>query len=226
MHENHRSRLKKRFIAEGLDSFEDHNKLELLLFYALPRCDTNEIAHDLINNFGSLRNVFDAEISELVKISGISEHSAILIKMIPALARHYIKYDDLADEIYDSIEKIGQYFIRRYVGITTETVMIMLLDNSNRLIKYVDAGQGIINSTDVPIRKIVQSALDNNASSVVLAHNHPNGTTVPSNDDINATFKLSDILDSLGITLLEHIVVAGNDFRPIVNSMMFNVSDI
>ena len=89
LHEGHRQRLKERFIKNGLSDFEDHNVLELLLFYSVPRSDTNELGHKLLKKFGSLSNVFDAPVDELCKVEGIGLHSATLIKLIPELCNLY-----------------------------------------------------------------------------------------------------------------------------------------
>lgn len=106
-HEGHRERLKNRFLTSSLDNFEPHNILELLLFYSIPRQDTNEIAHALLDRFGSLKGVFDADFSELIKIKGIKENSATLIKLIPQISRAYMFEEINKEKIFDHIDKVG-----------------------------------------------------------------------------------------------------------------------
>ena len=106
-HEGHRQRLKDTFLKTSLDTFQPHNILELLLFYSIPRQDTNEIAHELINHFGSLKNVFDADYEELIRVKGIKENSAVLIKMIPQLAKIYLSNKPEERELFDSFQKVG-----------------------------------------------------------------------------------------------------------------------
>ena len=117
MHKDHRNRLKNRFLAEGLDHFEPHNVLELLLFYGIPQKDTNELAHTLINRFGSLEKVFDAPFQDLLTVPGIKEHSATLIKLIPALARVYSVEKNKSGDALSNVDAWGQYFVNRYIGI-------------------------------------------------------------------------------------------------------------
>ena len=107
-HEGHRQRLKNRFLTEGLDSFETHNILELLLFYSIPQRDTNGIAHKLLDTFGSLKGVFEADFEELIKIDGIKENTATLLKLIPEVARAYFHEEMDEQKIFDTAEKIGK----------------------------------------------------------------------------------------------------------------------
>ena len=130
MHEHHRKRMKERFLREGIENFEPHNVLELLLFYSIPQKDTNEIAHRLINRFGSLSAVFEASFSELIEIDGIKEHSATLIKLIPALAQRYVsEANSFSGSFIPTIEEAGKYFKAKYIGATKEIVYLLLLDN-------------------------------------------------------------------------------------------------
>ena len=212
-HEGHRERLKNRFLSGGLDNFEPHNILELLLFYSIPRQDTNEIAHALIDRFGSIKGVFDADFSELIKVKGIKENSATLIKLIPQLARAYVT-DDKVDEsqIFDHADKIGEYFVKKFIGETNEVVYIMLLDNSWRLIKCEKIFEGSVNSSLVDKRVLVEAVVCNRATSLIIAHNHPNGLPVPSEEDIETTGAFVSLFPSIGINFLEHFVIAGNQY--------------
>ena len=217
MHENHRERVKQRFLASGLDDFAPHNVLELLLFYAIPQKDTNELAHSLMERFGSLDKVFDAPIEELKKIRGISEHSATLIKLIPALARRYTVEKNKKDTVFNDVDTMGNYFVSKYIGITVETVLLLSLDNKFNAIDCAVIHEGSVNSCEITVRRLAEIAFKNNASMVVLAHNHPDGLAIPSSADLFTTQQLKTALNLLGIKMLAHIVVAGEDYTNIMD---------
>ena len=221
LHEGHRQRLKERFIKNGLSDFEDHNVLELLLFYSVPRSDTNELGHKLLKKFGSLSNVFDAPVDELCKVEGIGLHSATLIKLIPELCNLY--YVDKTEKVtvVSSTNMAGRYFVPRFMGKTVEEVHIMLLDDKKKVIKCEMISKGTVNASAVSIRKIAAEALNSNATGVVLAHNHPGGIALPSASDIAVTRKIYRALKLMDIQLCDHIVVSDGDFVSMLDSGMF-----
>lgn len=221
VHDGHRKRLKRRFLSEGLDSFEDHNILEMLLFYALPRSDTNEIAHRLLEQFKSLSGVFDAPLEELCKIKGISEHSATLIKLIPRLtsAYHTDKSKDI--KIISSTNAAGKFFVPRFYGKANEEVHVMLLDDKKKVIKCEKVFEGTVNSTPITVKKVVAMAVNSNATGVILAHNHPGGIALPSKSDLRATEKIYRALELINIQLCDHIIVADDDFVSLADSGNF-----
>lgn len=212
MHKDHRSRVKNRFLTEGLDHFEPHNILELLLFYAIPQKDTNELAHTLINRFGSLENVFDASFQDLLTVPGIKEHSATLIKMIPALARIYSIEKNKAGDALCDVDAWGKYFVSRYVGVDVETVFLLLLDNKFNVIDCVKLHEGSVNSSAVNIRKMTEIIFLRKAPMAVLAHNHPSGLPIPSAADITLTMDLYRAFQMLDVKFLGHILVAGDQY--------------
>ena len=216
MHKDHRKHTKDRFLSEGLDSFEPHNVLELLLFYSIPQKDTNETAHMLINRFGSLSAVFDAPYDDLLTVPGISEHSATLIKLIPAISRSYAMEKNSKVTKLSSIEDIGKYLVARYLGVTEETVLLLLLDNKFGLIDCVKVHEGSVNSSAITMRKLIETALFKRASMVVLAHNHPSGVALPSSDDLFTTQQVKRAFDLVEIGMLAHIIVAGDTFTNIL----------
>ena len=216
MHKDHRKHKKDRFLSEGLDSFEPHNVLELLLFYSIPQKDTNETAHMLINRFGSLSAVFDAPYDDLLTVPGISEHSATLIKLIPAISRRYAMEKNSKVTKLSSIEDIGKYLVARYLGVTEETVLLLLLDNKFGLIDCVKVHEGSVNSSAITMRKLIETALFKRASMVVLAHNHPSGVALPSSDDLFTTQQVKRAFDLVEIGVLAHIIVAGDTFTNIL----------
>ena len=217
MHENHRDRTKKRFLTESLENFEPHNILDLLLFCSIPQKDTNEIAHLLIERFGSLSGVFDASFEDLVRVPGIKEHSATLIKMIPELSRKYMLEKNQKNEPLSDMDKIGNYLVHYYIGINIETGVLLLLDNKFNVIELVKIHEGSVNSSAITMRRLLETALFKRASMAVLAHNHPSGVAIPSSDDIFTTREVKRAFDLLEINLLGHIIVAGDSFVDIMH---------
>lgn len=217
VHEGHRQRLKNRFLESGFDSFETHNILEMLLFYSVPRKDTNDMGHELLNKFGSLKGVFDAPVEELIKVKGVTENSAVLIKMIPAIAREYLVAKHLDSKVFDTAEKVASYFLDKYFGETKELVYAMLLNSNFELIDVVPVSSGTSTSVQVHPRPIADLVVKHNASMVILAHNHPNGNVCPSMDDIQTTTNLLNVFEPLDIALLEHFVIAGDEYYPIIH---------
>ena len=221
VHDGHRQRLKSRFLQQGLGGFEDHNILELLLFYSLPRADTNEIAHDLLNQFGSLSGVFDAPVDSLCKVKGVSTHTASLIKLIPELISIYHS-DKLKDtQIINSTNRAGEFFKPRFYGKKNEEVHVMLLDDKKKMIRCEKAFEGTVNTTPITVKKIVSLVLDSNATGVILAHNHPGGVALPSHRDIVSTEKIYKALELINVKLCDHIIVADDDYVSMADSGEF-----
>jgi len=214
VHGGHRARVKERFLRDGLDGFEKHNVLELLLFYALPQRDTNPIAHALINRFGSVRGVLEASVEDLCTIDGISEHSATLLKLMPAVWR-YAASEVERGERFESLNKLGRKLVTCYAGLTVETILLVLLDNSGRILEIVKVGEGSVNQVRMETRKLIEHAIRTNASMAVLAHNHPNGNAVPSTDDISTTEAVAKAFEAIHVEFIDHLVIAGDRFEPI-----------
>ncbi len=219
VHSNHRLRLKNRFLIQGLDSYDQHNVLELLLFYALPQKDTNEIAHELIKMFGSLTDVFDAPFEELVKINGVKEHTATLIKLIPGLSRLYFQGKSDFTGKYMDYDKIGEGLVARYIGRYNETVMAVFFNSRAQAIDTIILHEGSINSVAFSARTIVEYVIQKNASYVVLSHNHPRGLPIASGEDLATTKQIEMLLNQINVTLLEHYIIAGDTYSGIFKTM-------
>lgn len=217
MHEQHRERLKARFLRDGLEGFEPHNVIELLLFYSVPRRDTNPIAHRLIDRFGSVAGVLEADYDELIKVDGVGEHSASLIKLIPMLARRYMSEINFEDGCLDTAQKLGDFFVSKYLGETSETVYALFLSSSYNVLGCELLHRGSVNSSFITSRALIENALSYNASMVVLAHNHPGGVAVPSSDDIRTTVTMSEALSVVDVRLIEHFIIAGNRYMPVLS---------
>ncbi len=220
IHRGHRARMKEKFLAQGLESFQDHNVLELLLFYAVPRADTNPIAHRLLDRFGSLAAVFDAPIRELEKVEGVGKNAAVLIKLVPQLQRRYLtsKIDWDMQDVISSTEDMGAYLLPRFLPEKTEVVMLVCMDAKHKVLNCSRIAEGDAACAPVSVRKIVSLALQYNAVCAVLAHNHTCGIALPSHDDVAVTLRVRDALAEVDVELLDHIVVAGDDFVSLYES--------
>lgn len=220
VHNGHRARLKDRFLSCGLDAFQEHEMLELLLIFAIPQVDVNPLAHKLINAFGSLAGVLNAPFCELVNIEGIGTHSATLIHLMPQLCRKYLTEHSL-ETILDSSEKTGNYLLPRFIGLNVETVFLVSLDSKSMVLGTDLIHSGSIHTAEASSRKIVQTALRHNATSVVLAHNHPGGIATPSQQDLASTRAIKSALLAVEVLMLDHIIIAGNDFVSLADSGFF-----
>ena len=218
IHKGHRERLKQRFLEEGLDNFTDIQVLEMLLFYAIPRSDTNPIAHALLDRFGSLAQVLEADVEELKKVPGIKDHAATLLALVIDLCRYYQVNSSRQTEILTTLDACGKYLVPRFFGRTKETIFLLCLDAKCKVLCCKEIGEGSVNTASISVRKVVETALAANATTVVLAHNHPSGIAVPSNEDIQTTRRIAAALSAVEIHLADHIVVADGDYVSMVQS--------
>ncbi len=220
IHDGHRERLKNKLLEQGLDVFDDHTVLELLLFYAMPRMDTNPLAHELLNKFGSLEAVFEAPVEELSKTNGIGENTVTLLKLIPEVSRRYAIDKNKSDNILDTTKKAGDFLVARYMYERDEVVYVICLDSKCGVICCKELARGVANSATISIRKIAELALSKNATSLIIAHNHTCGLALPSMEDELTTKRIRAALDSIGISLNDHIIVASDDYVSMADSGM------
>lgn len=218
IHENHRSRMKNRFREHGLDSFTDIQVLEMLLFYVIPRKDTNPIAHALLDRFQSLSLVLDAPVEALEKVEGIGREAALFLKLIPAAAKYYMVDGAKSDVVLDSLYKCGKYLENFFIGSRVEKVYLLCLDAKCKVISCVEVCEGSVNSVGLSVRKVVEKALAAKATSVILAHNHPSGVAVPSPEDMQTTKRIAAGLQAVEISLVDHIIVADGDHVSMASS--------
>lgn len=210
-HSGHRERMRQKFLKQGsLENFEEHEILELLLFYAIPRKNTNDIAHALIDRFGSLAKVFDADIEVLQEVDGISKNSAIFIKLMPQMCNRYFNAES-STLTFKSTHDFIQFGINQYIGKTKEVLKGLYLNSDNCYVACDTFGD-ISNPTVViaSANRIIERATKYDSNHLVLFHNHPSGDCTPSKEDIITTKRLSQILSSVNITLLDHIIVSKN----------------
>ena len=206
-HTNHRERMRQRFLEHGLDNFADHEVLELLLFYAIPRGDVNPLAHRLLDTFGSLANVLEAETPDLCRVEGMGDKTAAFLHMLPPMFRRY-QTSKIQGTTYDTTEKIAEYLVKYYIGRPREQLSAVLMDNQCRLIRICDIAEGSATSVKIDLRKLLQCILQYNAADVVLAHNHPRGMCNPSRADIVQTSTIREMLKNIDVRLVDHIIIA------------------
>lgn len=211
-HQGHRQRLKARVISEGIDSFEDHQILELLLFYAIPMKDTNALAHRLIGHYGSLAGVFDANPRDLSALVGVTENTALLLSLIPALARRYQQGKLAPKAVLGSTTAAGEYAQTLFTGRLNEAFYVICLDSQNKVNQATLLHEGTINEAPVYPRLIVETALRHQAASIILAHNHPGGSQRPSQADLDVTRRIRQATEAIAIPVVDHIIVAGDGY--------------
>ncbi len=223
MHTNdgHRQRVKDRFLAEGLDNFDEVHVLELLLFYCIPRKDTKSIARALLDHFGSLPLVLEAKPEELQQIEGVGEGVATFLNLIPAAGRYYQVQRMQDAGPLETLEQYGKLLQAQFIGRYNETVFLLCMDAKRKMLCCRLVGEGDINSANIPVRKMVQIALAVNASTVILAHNHPSGLALPSSEDIATTERVAAALSAMGIVLADHVIVADNDYVSLMQSGIY-----
>lgn len=219
-HKGHRLRLRKQYRKNGIESLLPHQCLELLLFYSIPRSDTNAIAHNLLDTFGSLSGVFNASFEELKTVEGVGDNTATLIKFIPQL------YSEYASSVYSAAalgnqEEMCKFFISQFYGLNVEVLRIACLDDNMKIKSNMKLATGSGDSVEFDIRKIVDVVLHSGCSKCIIAHNHPHNDSAPSQEDIRFTNELKDILASMGITLVEHVIVGNDGARSIINNYIW-----
>lgn len=208
MHAGHRERMKQRFRETGLKGFDDVNVLELMLFYVIPRQDTNPIAHALINHFGSLQDVIDAPYEELLKVKGVGENTATFLQLIPAVCKRYTRDKQRRKAAYTSLQDMADFVIPLFSFDMEETLFMICLDAGNHITYCEPISHGNLDSIMIEPRDVVQKAMNRRATRVVLAHNHPSGIPSPSLSDVSLTQTLKEALLLFNIELMDHFIVA------------------
>ena len=199
----------------------DATALVLVLRHIMPTDRAKDTADTLIRRFYDIAGVLDAEEDELASVCG--KESAELLKEVRFLFERYVdRKTNVAGECYDNIEKLGRYLVGRYAAVECECVLLLLLDNSYRLICEETVCEGSVNSARISPKALCSLAKERGASAAVLSHNHPHGIALPSQDDVSTTASLSAIFESEGIPLLEHILVAGDEYTPIIYTKLGN----
>ncbi|MBQ8611006.1 MAG: RadC family protein [Oscillospiraceae bacterium] len=210
VHDGHRARVRQRVLREGLSHLEPHNVLEILLFFSIPRGDTNELAHRILDRYnGDLAAVTSAPVEELLTIEGVGENTAFMLKMIPEIAAYYRKSLVKDGVLLDSTEAIREYMVPKFYGKTREELHFITLDGEMRPISDTVISTGSATSSTVDIKRMVEIAISSRATWCMMAHNHPSGMIRPSQRDASATKEAATALRLVGVGLTDHLIIAG-----------------
>ncbi len=206
VHAGHRQRMRQRFAETGLNGFQEHEILEMLLFYVIPRRNTNPLAHCLLNTFGSIRNVMQASDRELRSIDGVNDQVISMLRFIYAFMMRYADEEESIDSMA-SYDEACRFFERELRGKRHEMLQVAFLDKKLRLMRVEVLVEGSGDSIQIPTKLLIERCVEIGSSTIILAHNHPNGAADASSEDIAATHRLMDILDHAGIRLIDHVIV-------------------
>lgn len=209
-HKEHRKNVRKRYIEAGLDSFPEHNILEMLLFFGIPFKDTNVLAHDLMEKFGSFSGVLEADYADLINVKGMTENAACLLTMILPVVKKYQDDKLSKTKVLETTEDIVKYISPKFIDTVNEKVFVICFDSKNKLICTRQLGEGDLSEAQFELKKLASIVLETKASKVVLVHNHPNLIALPSIEDVEATKTAFNFLASLKVILADHIIVAKN----------------
>ncbi len=212
MHEGHRERLREKYLKNGIDSFEDHEILELLLFYSIPRKNTNETAHELIDKYGSLKAVLEADPYDLLSQEGIGKQTPALFRLVVDIAKKYLADNGSKKQTILSSKQAGEYCMHLFLGEKEEKVYIVCLNRQYKVIHSELISQGSVSQAVIFSDKAAKAALRHNAFYVLLTHNHPGGSKKPSANDVETTERLKATFEALGKVMIDHIIVGENGY--------------
>ncbi len=221
IHAQHRQRVKDKFRKYGLQGMAPHEVLELLLFFSVPQKDTNPLAHKLIDTFGSLKGVLDAPFEALLQVDGVGEHTATLLKLMVPLLRTYQADTGRSKVALQNTDDTGAYLTGKYFGYRHEMVSIICLDAACNVLAFEEVCQGGITGADFSLRRIIELVIRHTAAYVILAHNHPSSLAIPSDSDIQTTAEVARALRTVGVRLIDHIIIAPDDYVSMRDSRAF-----
>lgn len=212
VHTGHRQRMRERFEKTGLDKFDKHEVLELLLYHCVPRINTNEMAHRLIDRFKTVDRVLQASKEELISVDGVGESTALYLSLLNQTIRYVGIERSTAVDVLEDTQAYVRYLINYFSGVTNEQVYLLCLDAKRMVLGNYLISDGSVTSSNIPIRVVMQKVLSTNAVYAILAHNHPGGLAIPSYEDEEATMYVKTVLESVGVVLLDHIIVSNQDY--------------
>ena len=213
IHGGHRQRMRERLKTSGVSSFADHELLEMLLYNIFPRKDTNETAHKILDEFGgSLELLLNADPADLERRCGLNGNAAVLFSIVAELGKRSVYGKFKEKMLINSSEIAGNYVKFLLSHEKRECFYAICLDAKSRLISPVLISMGTVNETHVYIRSIVEAAVKFNASSIIVAHNHPGGSLVPSSEDVSTTANIVKAMNMIDVYVADHIIVCGNEY--------------
>ena len=217
-HTGHRERMKAEFLARGLEGWPDHRVLELLLFYTIPQGDVNDLAHELVERFGSLAGVLDASVEELKKVKGVGDHTAVFLRMLPAVLGRYQGARTRLSAIINSPEEAYAWLEPYFFGARNEMVYVLCLDGKRQVLGVRKVAEGSIELAEVNTRRIAEEAIGLRAAQIYVAHNHVGNLAIPSQADWLTTDTLRGALRPIGIELIDHLVFVDGDMVSLKDS--------
>ena len=220
-HTGHRERMKAEFLARGLEGWPDHRVLELLLFYTIPQGDVNDLAHELVERFGSLAGVLDASVEELKKVKGVGDHTAVFLRMLPAVLGRYQGARTRLSAIINSPEEAYAWLEPYFFGARNEMVYVLCMDGKRQVLGVRKVAEGSIEMAEVNTRRIAEEAIGLRAAQIYVAHNHVSNLAIPSQADWLTTDTLRGALRPIGIELIDHLVFVDGDMVSLKDSEHF-----
>lgn len=212
MHEGHRDRLRDRARNHGIASLETHELLELFLFAYVPRKDTNSIAHELLNTFGSISAILDADIDDLVQVKNMTTQAALALSAIPDITKRYINDKKAPKKCLSSIGNAVEYIKSETKFLTKERLLILCLDTHFNLIRNVVINSECVDRVNVSLKDIHSAVIRQGAKNIIVAHNHPAGSLLPSDDDVSLTRDIIISMSYIDVEVLDHIIVTDDNY--------------
>ncbi len=209
----HRETYMRYYLANRLSGFKNSQVLEMLLHFVFPQRNTAILADNLMERFGSLHGVLGAGVGLLETVRGMNRQSAVLLDMVMQVAQRAVEEQNCTNDLLNTDQKVGNFLLRKFYGLTNETIFLLCLDNNCRLISCTQLAQGSSSAVRVSIRQICETAIISNSSNVILAHNHPGGRAYPSSEDIRTTSRLQGLLKMMDIDLVDHFIIAGDQWK-------------
>lgn len=222
VHSGHRKRVRKEFLFMGLnEATPPHKVLEYILFHSIPQKDTNEIAHELLERYGSISAILDAPVESLMQVKGISEVSVSLLKLILPVARIYQSEKKSNNKVLNSLDEMAEYIVGKYFGYDKEVFSVLSMNAAGKVVGFDILSSGNVSEVSVSVRDIVETAIKRKAVCVVIAHNHPGGVALPSKEDISMTEMIFNTLKRINIYLADHVIIANDDYVSLAQSDCF-----
>ena len=203
----HRARLRKRLFEGGAEALADHEVVEYLLMTAIPRRDVKPLARALIQRFGSLAGVLNADGGALAKHPGMGETSAAALKIVALAARRLARAEVREKPVLGSWQALIDYLTIDMAHLTVERVRVLYLNNQNMLIHDDHVGDGSIDEAAIHPREVIRRGLELGATALIIVHNHPSGSPQPSRADIQITNRIAEAGRLLGITVHDHVII-------------------